>query len=265
MAEPLLRWAGSKKRLLPLLTQAAPPSFSRYLEPFVGSAVLFSALVPQKAVLSDLNSELMGTYVVLREHPRAIWNRVSRMSLEPSYYYQLRSTNPEGMPPIDRAARFIYLNRFCFNGVYRTNKAGKFNVARGYGRLGVPPLPMFLDFAKRLGTASLVCEDFEAIVGQADRGDFIYLDPPYALAGQRDRGEYGCDAFRDKDEPRLIESLMRASKRGARILLSYSPSASVIKGLVGWKTHELTVARNVAGFAGARRTANEILVSNYDW
>lgn len=265
MAEPLLRWAGSKRRLLPLLAQATPGSFSRYVEPFAGSAVLFATLMPARALLGDLNPELMSAYAQLREHPRAIWNRVSRMSLEPAFYYELRAIDPSSLGHLDRAARFVYLNRFCFNGVYRTNKEGGFNVARGYGRLKIPPLKQFLQFARLLADAELRCDDFESIVQRARGGDFIYLDPPYALAGQRDRGEYGCDAFREDDEPRLVRSLRAASRRGAKILLSYSPSRSVIDGLSGWKVHDLTVARNVAGFAGARRKAQEILVSNYDW
>lgn len=265
MGDPLLRWAGSKKKLLPLLVSATPERRNRYIEPFVGSAVLFMKLMDTRAILGDLNRDLIDTYDVVRMHPRAVWNRASKMNTDPEFYYELRSVGASLSNELDRAARFIYLNRYCFNGVYRTNRQGQFNVSRGKGHLYIPPLERFTEFAKRLGQVDLRCSDFEELVDEAKGGDFLYLDPPYALQGQRDRGEYGCDAFREADEDRMIGALKRASRRGAKILLSYSPSEKVIEGLNGWNVTHLTVARNVAGFAGARRKANEVLISNYDW
>lgn len=265
MAEPILRWAGSKKKLLPLLTAAAPRRYNRYIEPFVGSAVLFLRLDTPAAILGDINADLIDAYTTLRDHPRAVWNRVSAMSLETEYYYDLRAQNPASLASLDRAARFIYLNRFCFNGVYRTNRAGMFNVARGRGHLYVPDYAVFRDMAGALARAELLSDDFEVVVNRADRGNFLYLDPPYALGGKRDRGEYGVGTFREADEDRLIDAVQRASARGVNILLSYSPSPHVLENLRGWHVHHLTVARNVAGFAGSRRKAQEVLISNYEW
>ncbi|MEW6736762.1 MAG: DNA adenine methylase, partial [Acidobacteriota bacterium] len=166
---------------------------------------------------------------------------------------------------LDRAARFVYLNRFCFNGVYRTNKQGRFNVARGKGHLFIPDFETFKLFSHRLANASLHNCDFETIVNQTKAGDFLYLDPPYARQGQRDRGEYGVGAFKEIDEDRLAGALLESEKRGVKVLLSYSPSHNLIQKLDGWQIHNLTVTRNVAGFAHARRTADEILISNYTW
>lgn len=265
MTEPILRWAGSKKKLVPLLSAATPRGFTRYVEPFVGSAVLFLKLGAKSALLGDMNVDLIDTYRTVRDHPRAVWNRVSSMGQEPAYYYALRSENPASLSVLDRAARFIYLNRFCFNGVYRTNRAGMFNVARGKGHLFVPGLNVFMEMAKALQRAELTCVDFESVVDRTVRGDFLYLDPPYALGGKRDRGEYGIGSFREPDESRLVDAIQKASKRGVKVLLSYTPSQNVTQRLDGWKVHDLSVARNVAGFAGSRRQAKEILVSNYDW
>lgn len=265
MAEPILRWAGSKKKLLPLLAAATPPKINRYVEPFVGSAVLFLRLDAQSAILGDINSDLIDTYQTVRDHPRDVWNRVSTMSQDDGYYYDLRAQDPKLLGKLDRAARFVYLNRFCFNGVYRTNRQGRFNVARGYGHLYVPDYDVFAGMAAALNRADLYCGDFESVVDRAECGDFLYLDPPYALGGKRDRGEYGVGAFREPDEDRLIEAIQRASCRGVNVLMSYSPSPCIIENLPGWQVHELTVARNVAGFAGSRRRAQEILVSNYAW
>lgn len=265
MAEPILRWAGSKKKLLPLLAAATPPRINRYVEPFVGSAILFLRLDAESAILGDINSDLIGAYATVRDHPRAVWNRVTAMNQDEDYYYDLRAQDPMTLGRLDRAARFVYLNRFCFNGVYRTNRQGRFNVARGYGHLYVPEYEVFAGMARALRRADLHCGDFEPVVNRARRGDFLYLDPPYALGNKRDRGEYGVGSFREPDEDRLVDAIQRASHRGVNVLLSYSPSPRVFENLPGWRVHELTVARNVAGFAGSRRRAEEILVSNYTW
>lgn len=263
--EPLLRWAGSKKKLLPVLLAATPNTAQRYIEPFAGSAVLFLRLGVSNAILGDLNESLIETYRIVQRCPRAVWERASMFGSTPDDYYALRAIPRERLNVYERAAQFVYLNRYCFNGVYRTNRAGQFNVARGKGHLFMPDLDAFQAFAKRLRTAELRCSDFEEIVSEAGPGDFVYLDPPYALGDKRDRGEYGCEAFREKDESRLIASLRAADRRGAKILLSYSPAASVLQGLKKWRRYDLTVARNVAGFSSARRFADEVLLSNYDW
>jgi DNA adenine methylase len=263
--EPLLRWAGSKKKLLPVLLAAAPNDAQRYIEPFAGSAVLFLRLGAGNAILGDLNESLIETYRIVQRYPRAVWERASMLGDSPDDYYAIRAIPRDRLNAFERAAQFVYLNRYCFNGVYRTNRAGQFNVARGKGHLFMPGLDAFQAFAKRLRAADLRCSDFEEILSEAGTGDFVYLDPPYALGDKRDRGEYGCDAFREKDERRLIASLRAADRRGAKVLLSYSPATTVLHGLKKWRRHDLTVARNVAGFTSARRSADEVLLSNYDW
>lgn len=265
MSEPILRWAGSKKKLLPILKSAAPKSFKRYLEPFVGSAVLYLQLPRTPAILGDLNEELIATYECMRVHPRAVWNRLSKMPTDVDFYYQLRQQNSAKMNELDHAARFIYLNRFCFNGVYRTNRDGHFNVARGVGALKIPDWAVFKEFATSIGSVDLCAGDFENVVSRANSGDFIYLDPPYAQTGKRDRGEYGPGSFKEIDLDRLVVAMESAHKRGASVLLSYSKHAELLSKLRGWQITHLSVFRNVAGFASNRRAADEILVSNYSW
>lgn len=265
MTVPILRWAGSKKKLLPTLVAAAPSEYCRYVEPFAGSAVLYLRLSDTPALLGDINPDLIGTYETVKQHPRRVWTRVAAMSTDPRYYYELRAQDASRMGKLERAARFVYLNRFCFNGVYRTNLQGQFNVARGKGHLFIPPYEVFAAFAEKLSNADLYCGDFESVVEQTGEGDFLYLDPPYSLEGKRDRGEYGLGTFRDKDEDRLAQALLDAADRGAKVLLSYSPSRRMLTRLRGWQVKRLNVARNVAGFTSARRTAKEVLISNYDW
>lgn len=265
MTEPILRWAGSKKKLLPTLQAATPSKYERYVEPFAGSAVLYLRLPKTPALLGDINPDLIDTYETIKAHAKRVWSRAAAMCTTPEFYYELRDQEPSALGKLDRAARFVYLNRFCFNGVYRTNRQGRFNVARGKGHLFIPEYSVFQDFASRLSNASLFCGDFESVVAQTGAGDFLYLDPPYSLEGKRDRGEYGIGTFRDKDEDRLADAITAAADRGAKVLLSYSPSSRMQKRLAGWQVKRLTVARNVAGFASARRVAPEVLISNYDW
>lgn len=262
---PLLRWAGSKKKLLPLLQQAAPKKIRRYIEPFAGSAVLFLRLQPSKAILSDINTELIHTYEEVRTDPDAVWKRASSWSTEESFYYELRAVDVNMLSSTDRAARFVYLNRFCFNGVYRTNRKGQFNVARGRGYLGIPCRRQFRLFAERLSSVDLRCTDFQRTVSRAGAGDFVYLDPPYAGTGNRDRGEYGPGTFKEVDLDRLAEGLKSASSRGSNVLISYADQPSILRRFRGWHVRRLQVTRNVCGFADARRTANEVLISNYAW
>lgn len=262
---PLLRWAGSKKKLLPLLERAAPTQMKRYIEPFAGSAVLFLKLAPERAILSDINLDLIETYRTVSDHPDKVWRRATAWPTTELEYYRVRGMRPSRLSPIGKAARFIYLNRFCFNGVYRTNAKGEFNVARGKGHLSLPSREQFRMFAERLRMADLKCADFCATVARARAGDFIYLDPPYAPTGGRDRGEYGPGSFKAIDLVRLAASLQAAASRGAKILLSYADQESVVALFPGWHVHRLQVTRNVCGFTDARRRAHEVLISNYAW
>src|SRR5258706_5000854 len=130
-ASPFLRWAGSKRKLLPLLVPLIPASYNCYFEPFVGSACLFFAVRPRRAVLSDINADLIGAYSQVAAHPRRTWRIVSTLPKGAQAYYHIRRSLLQASSPQDSAARFIYLNRHCFNGVYRTNKTGMFNVPIG--------------------------------------------------------------------------------------------------------------------------------------
>lgn len=262
---PLLRWAGSKKKLVPQLVQAAPGAMRRYIEPFAGSAVLFLRLQPKKAILSDINEALIDAYRIVRERPDAVWKMAQSWPTDEAFYYELRAIDPSKLSDVRRAARFVYLNRFCFNGVYRTNQQGQFNVARGSGHLGIPTKHMFRTFAEQLSNADLRCTDFTKTVARAGKGDFLYLDPPYAVPNTRDRGEYGPGSFKECDLDRLATDVNGASMRGANVLVSYADRPGLEDLFSGWKMKKLEVTRNVCGFAGSRRRAAEVLISNYSW
>lgn len=262
---PIIRWAGSKRKVLPSLIERAPRSFRTYVEPFSGSACLFFALRPKRAVLGDINEELITTYESLRKHPRLVYRELSSKPRTESYYYALRRELPSELPPIARAARFLYLNRFCFNGVFRTNKMGSFNVPFGKRTGDIPPERTFVRASIRLRNVRLRVGDFETCVSHVKRGDFVYLDPPYATGQSRWRGEYGYNSFTKSDLSRLVACLKRIHRKGAYFLLSYADGAEIKRRFssLSCRITRLRVRRHVAGFRRHRRLVNELLISNY--
>ena len=257
---PLLRWAGSKRKLLPELLACAPQRFRRYVEPFAGSACLFFSLAPERAILGDFNEELIDFYGVVSERPTALFRAVSTFPVSETFYYELREWRPSQLSRTQAAARFLYLNRFCFNGVYRTNKAGQFNVPFGRKTGTLPTLNHLISASKILRNARFAKGDFTQAVSEVRRGDFVYMDPPYSAA--RYRGEYGYGAFSEGDLERLVAAADYLHNKGATFLISYKHEKAVTARFDRWFRSQVTVRRHVAGFAGARRTVTESLFSN---
>lgn len=261
---PILRWAGSKRQLLPTLTANAPDQFGAYIEPFAGSACFFFALQPARAVLGDFNTELIDAYQIIADAPRTVARALSKMPTEPEFYYELRARDVPSLSRISRAARFVYLNRFCFNGVYRTNREGAFNVPRGKKTGSLPTTESLQAAAKVLKNAKLVCGDFENTLKHAKRGDFVYMDPPYRLDETRMRGEYGYGAFSSCDLERLEAALVQLDRRGVKFLLSYKYRRSFHRSMQRWCMLTQLVRRHVGGFSDRRSKVRELLVANYE-
>lgn len=260
--QPLLRWAGSKRRLLPQLMAATPENYGTYIEPFAGSACLFFALKPESAILGDVNSELIHAYSVLAKHPRLVSRQVRGWNSSDTTYYSIRATNPADLDEVQRAARFIYLNRHCFNGVYRINRQGQFNVPKGVRTGSVPSEQQFYRCSVALRNAKLISSDFFTLSSKAKEGDFVYLDPPYASIERPTHGEYSYDSFGRDDLPRLISSLEAIDHVGATFLVSYSYAKSTELTKSGWPYKRIQVQRHVAGFSKHRKRVYEILLTN---
>lgn len=258
----ILRWAGSKRKLVPVITSLFPQKYRRYIEPFAGSACVFAALAPRKAVLSDINAELIHTYKTLVTSASAVGTALRRFDQKKRTYYRLRAMDPTTLGRITRAARFIYLNRRCFNGVFRLNRRGQFNVPLGRRTGPMPTQAELTHFGKLLAAADIRACDFAKSVSRAGKGDLVYLDPPYTRPDTRFRGEYGWNAFRESDEQRLIHAVTKAAKKGATIVLSYR--ASISRSLPGWSRRHVRVLRSVSGFSAKRRRVTEILFVSPD-
>lgn len=262
--KPVLRWAGSKRQILPKLTSLSPQIPGRYIEPFCGSACLFLALNPSRALLGDVNPHLVSAYKALKEKPAAVASILADWDVGKETYLRLRAL-PMGFNAAFDAAKFLYLNRYCFNGVYRENRQGQFNVPFGGYRTGpLPGIAELRQFSARLQNAELYCGDFAQAVQGANEHDFIYLDPPYYYGSVRNRGEYGWNAFSDTDVERLIEEVRAAHERGVRILISYNQAHTLQKSLPDWRLTYAPVRRSVAGFSKGRKSVREYQLRNYE-
>ncbi|MFN2533368.1 MAG: DNA adenine methylase [Pyrinomonadaceae bacterium] len=262
--KPIFRWAGSKRKLIPRIIGYWSPDRTRYVEPFMGSAALFFATNPQKALLADINSDLIIAYNTICEFPYDVHHAAARIPVSRDAYLAQRSAIVPGLSRIDQAARFLYLNRYCFNGLYRTNKNGRFNVP--FSPNGTGALPKWDDFSKaveNLQRAEIICSDFTRTIEEfVEKGDFVYLDPPYAVANRRIFKQYGPQSFGVDDLQKLSDSLYCIDAIGASFVLSYAYCSEAMKFFGEWNTTKLFTHRNISGFAKHRRRAAELLVSN---
>ena len=260
---PFLRWAGSKRQILPALAGYWQPRFGRYIEPFAGSAALFFYLAPSDAILADINKELVDTYRAVRNNLSAVEATLRRLKAGPDHYYRWRSKELSSLSPAQRAARFIYLNRYCFNGLYRTNLKGSFNVPYGGLKAGaLPSAPHLALCSRQLRRASIHSSSFEETLEAATSGDFVYLDPPFHVKGVRIFSDYSPTSFGPGHIRHLRDTLIQLDHSNIVFLLSYafSPEAQLLSR--GFHSTSVSVRRNIAGFAGARKNATELLISN---
>jgi DNA adenine methylase len=261
--KPFLRWAGSKRQLLPVLSSYWSDDFEGYLEPFLGSGSLFFHLHPKRAILGDINSDLIATYEQVKDNLEEVLCELSRMPRDESEYYRVRFMGTSSLTTPQRAARFIYLNHFAFNGLYRTNRRGKFNVPYGGEKSGnFPNRELLAACGRALQGTLLIAGDFEVVLSQARAGDFVYLDPPYSVKARRVFNEYDPSSFGTHDLERLRHWLDKLTKDGVEFLMNYATCAEAELLMDGHTAREVKVRRNIAGFSRSRRIAGEWLISN---
>ena len=259
---PFLRWAGSKRKQIGRLKLYWSKKFLRYVEPFAGSACLFFALQPEKALLGDSNEELINVYRQLRKHPREIHHRLVHIPRERKAYLRWRAKDVTKLDAKTRALRFIYLNHNCFNGIYRTNNAGQFNVPFGSKLSRYLSRDEFFECSAALAQAEFSGGDFQKTLARVQFGDFVYLDPPYALKTRRLFCEYGEKPFSVDDIERLSEELERIDNIGATFVVSYADCPQSRELAKRWKSVKFLVRRHIAGFLDNRSSAFEWLITN---
>ncbi|MEM9357397.1 MAG: Dam family site-specific DNA-(adenine-N6)-methyltransferase [Pseudomonadota bacterium] len=261
----ILRWAGSKRSLLPTVDSLYEFSRSRrYVEPFCGSAVLPLNIQPTNALISDINEKLINFFREFRRDPDYYYDRLNVMPASEDFYYRIRSAQGSRHSNKTEALHFLYLNRYCFNGIYRTSKAGHFNVPYGNSRLGaLPPRSFYYECAEFLRRTDIIHDQYDNVVSRHLRaGDFVYLDPPYSSENQRIFHQYDPTTFGRHDLDRLAEVLDEIDDADASFVLSYAdvPEVDFIKRRWGYKI--INVRRSIAGNHLARKKVQEVLITN---
>ncbi len=261
-SKSIIRWAGSKRKLLPELVKRVPLEYERYIEPFCGSACLFFELPAKKAVLSDINEELINTYKQLKKD-KYIRAKLIAIPVSKDDYYKYRAIESGSLTKLEQAIRFLYLNRYCFNGIYRTNQAGKFNVPIGSRTGGFPDEKTFEAVRKKLHKARLISADYKKVLKEAGEGDFVYIDPPYSKS-EKFTGEYGPGSFNASDLPVFIKELDDLDSRGAKFLFSYRVCKATAEELSQrYYVERVRVMRHISGLKKEWNEVEEILVRNY--
>jgi DNA adenine methylase len=265
-ARSFLRWQGSKRAIARQIASLVPNTTTRYVEPFLGSGAVFFALQPRNALLSDALFELVCTFEAVRDNPITVDLAVRALATSADYY-AIRARPAPTQSRLDVAARFLYLNAHCFNGLYRTNRKGEFNVPKG-SRVPGPPTRATLTAASRvLENTEILCTDALALRGAAQAGDFWYLDPPYPAPRRPAYGEYGYHGFQDSEWTQLLQDFLPyLDSTGAYFALSLPKSK--VKGLNnrltcnGWQCLELMAKYRAGGNKGFSSPQRECIITN---
>ena len=219
--KPFLKWAGGKRWLVNHETFKAPDFSGRYIEPFLGGGAVFFHLAPGSALLSDINLKLVDTYKAIRDDWVGVWEALIDHQARhcKDYYYEVRAKNFDSQT--ERAGQFLYLNRTCWNGLYRENLSGRFNVPIGTKTKILMDDDNFEGAARLLKDAEIRCSDFSEVIGEATEGDLLFVDPPYTTAHNMNGFvKYNQKIFRWEDQVRLRDDLVDATHRGAKVILT---------------------------------------------
>jgi len=273
--KPFVKWVGGKRQLLKqfrLLNLYPPanfdPKLNKYFEPFVGGGAVFFDLLPEKAELSDLNSELVTTYNVIKNNVDTLIKSLKKHKYEKEYYLKVRAKNPNELSGVEVASRFIYLNRTGFNGMYRVNSKGGFNVP--FGRYNNPIIcdeKNLRRVSKALQKVSINHQDYKEILKNAKKGDFIYFDPPYyPISKTASFTSYTAESFLEDEQTELRNTFAELHKRGCFVMLSNSDTPFINKiysEIPGAKITKVEAGRAINSKGSKRGKITEVLVTNY--
>lgn len=267
-ADPFIKWAGGKTRIMHELVSRMPSAKlwrGGYREPFLGGAAVFLRLQPRQSVLTDTNAELIGLYKVVRDDVEALIEALGDHTYEREHFYSVRAVDPTTLSAVESAARFVFLNRSCFNGLYRVNKSGQFNVPFGkYTNPNLCPVERLRGASRALASAEIRLGDFDSSVAAARAGDFVYMDPPYApISPTASFTSYTAADFGLADQTRLAERFRELTERGVLCMLSNSDTPLIRELYQGFRIDGILAPRAISRSAEGRRPVGEVIVRNY--
>lgn len=268
-ARPFLKWAGGKTQLIPTLLETLPSRNATYFEPFIGGGAVFFALAAQgtrfqHAVINDWNRELVDAYRAIRDFPEEVIDQLKLLPYSKEIFLELRAKLPQDFSPCRRAARMIYLNKTCFNGLYRVNKAGGFNVP--FGKFKNPPTILDADNLRAVAKVlnhhvTLLDGDFATAVDNAQSGDAVYFDPPYVPVNTTANfTSYTSDGFTIDDQHRLVASFRLLVERGVAVVASNSDTDVIRELYKGFEIHEIQARRSINSKGDKRGSVGELII-----
>ena len=264
MAKPIVKWAGGKTQLLKYLKPLVPKKIETYYEPFFGGGALFFEILPKKYLISDINPELTSLYKAVSKYPKEILSELKKYPFNEEFFYKLRKLKFEDLNEIKSAARFIYLNRTCFNGLYRVNKKGEFNVPFGkYKNPHIVQEERILEASKILNLNMIKTCSFEYLFDYpVKKGDFVFFDPPYIPVGKfSDFKRYNKEQFSLENHIKLSKLFYELSKKGVSVVLTNSCTEIVKELYSGYTIFEVKAKRNINS-KGDQRQSKELIISS---
>lgn len=274
LVAPVVKWAGGKRQLLSDISKHLPKNFSTYYEPFLGGGAVLFHLQPGRAVVNDINEELINMYLVIRDNVEELIDSLKKHKNEKEYYYMIRELDRDKekynqLSSIEKASRIIYLNKTCYNGLFRVNSQGQFNVP--FGRYKNPDIvneTTLRAVSNYLNKAKITfkCTDFEEAVKGIKKGAFVYFDPPYdPVSDTSSFTGYDINGFDKKEQERLKGLCDKLDKRGVKFLLSNSATDFILDLYKDYNTTVVKARRAINSKGNRRGEIEEVLVKNYDW
>jgi len=266
---PIVKWVGGKRQLMFELLKNMPKTHNRYFEPFIGGGALFFELQPEKAYISDMNEELINLYSVVRDNVYDLIADLNKHEISKEYFLEIRNLDRtdeyKNLSNVQRASRFVYLNRTCFNGLYRVNSQGQFNVPFGnYKNPRIVDKNNLLNCSELLKNTEINCADFSEILTKVKKGDFVYFDPPYVPLNETSSfTSYTKDGFDIDMQFKLREVCDELDSMGVMFMLSNSDTKFVNELYSNYEIKKVFASRAVNANAEGRGKITEVLVRNY--
>ena len=263
LTNPILKWAGGKRQLIPELKKYIPIKFNKYVEPFMGGGALYFYLKHENSIINDNNPEIINLYKEISKRPNLIIEELKKYINNEKFFYALRASSPD--TNLRKAARTIFLNRTCFNGLYRVNKKGEFNVPYGKSKnVNFIDAKNLLLASKILKKTKIYNQDYKLIFKKfCKKKDFVFLDPPYLpISKYSDFKRYTKEQFYLKDHIELSENFKQLDKKGCYLILTNSNNEIIKKLYRGFKIKIIKTKRNINS-KGSKRTGEDIIITNF--